>query len=41
MMMSGFGVGELDEKLIHGTRVLICLTFFIITFCEVLTSLER
>lgn len=33
-MMSGFGVGELGGKLIHGTVVLIYLTFFTITFCD-------
>ena len=32
VMMSGFGVGELDGKLIHRAVVLIYLTFFIINF---------
>lgn len=42
-MMSGFGVGELGGKLIHGTMVLIYLTFFLLLpfVIEVLTALER
>lgn len=41
VMMSGFGVGELDGKLIHRTTVLIYLTFLLPLVIEVLTALER